>query len=374
MDDPGDETKDEQMIQEQADPASVGYPSVTVLDIARDYKAAGVSVFPVRCDGSKAPAIPSWTVYRNRFATDVELQSWFTKTNLGIGIVCGVRSGGLEVFDFDDWTCFEPWKELCDPSVISWLPVVETAGGGFHVLFRCREIAGNIKLASHSKNNGITDKLTRIETRGEGGYIVGVGSPLSVHTSGNPYVQVSGPVLPSIPTITPDERKQLWTAAESFDNSGRIRPAVEAQLKAIDAAKKQSSKAPRPDSEITPWDDFDKRGDLSSVLSSAGWTPLRDGCWSRPRNDGNHHTSAKIVRSAATGDEVLTVFSSNVPESIKPKNGKAGTSYGAFQVFKTLIHNGDAKAATKAAVAMGYGSTVVSDVDLTEINKQAGSI
>jgi excisionase family DNA binding protein len=35
----------------------------------------------------------------------------------------------------------------------------------------------------------------RIETRGQGGYVVAPGSPLSVHRSGQPYVQVLGPPL-----------------------------------------------------------------------------------------------------------------------------------------------------------------------------------
>ena len=104
--------------------------------LAVEYRDAGISIIPLRLDGSKAPAVTSWTPYRERLATDAELDQWFDRPQ-GIGLVCGTVSGGLEVIDFDDGSLFEPWRQMVKP-IVEKLPVVETGGGGWHVLCRCR--------------------------------------------------------------------------------------------------------------------------------------------------------------------------------------------------------------------------------------------
>jgi putative DNA primase/helicase len=53
--------------------------------IALEYAAAGISVIPVRLDGSKAPAAKSWTEYQERIATPEEIESWFERP-FGIGL------------------------------------------------------------------------------------------------------------------------------------------------------------------------------------------------------------------------------------------------------------------------------------------------
>ena len=60
----------------------------------------------------------------------------------------------------------------------------------WHVLFRCNEIGGNIKIACDPQRR---EKKTLMETKGEGGLIIAEGNPCTVHKSGLPYVQYSGP-------------------------------------------------------------------------------------------------------------------------------------------------------------------------------------
>ncbi len=165
--------------------------------LAIEYRDAGISVIPLRLDGSKGPddQLPricniitrkestTWLPYQTRIAELCEIESWFSRP-AGIGIVCGAVSGGLEVIDFDDGSLFEPWHSIVS-HIVDRLPVVETPSGGWHVLYRCDEIGGNVKIACDPKR----EKQTLIETRGQGGYIVAEGSPCETHATGLAYAQ-----------------------------------------------------------------------------------------------------------------------------------------------------------------------------------------
>src|SRR5262245_15934517 len=61
-----------------------------VYDTARAYVDAGLSVIPIRLDGSKTPAV-KWKRYQTELPTDDDLASWFNpygESKYGIGIVC----------------------------------------------------------------------------------------------------------------------------------------------------------------------------------------------------------------------------------------------------------------------------------------------
>lgn len=298
--------------------------------LATEYRDAGLSVIPLKLDGSKSPAIPSWTPYREQLATDAELEQWFSRP-AGIGMVCGFISGGLEVIDFDDGSLFEPWRQLV-ASIVEGLVVIETGGGGWHVLYRCDEIGGNVKIASDPSR----EKQTLIETRGEGGYIVAEGSPRSVHKSGLPYVQYSGPYLPSVPRITAEERRNLWKAARTFDRRG------EAFTRKLSEKYTRTNVASSGDTHPVV-NDFNNRSCWESILHPAGWTS-RDGIhWTRPGKDFG--TSAKVV-IADDVSELLTVFSGNAGP-LSP-NG-SHRIYSKFNAWALLAFNGDNRAAFNAA-------------------------
>ena len=74
----------------------MNYEQTFVYKVAKRYRDAGLSVIPIRPDGSKAPALASWQEFQERLATDLELIKWFSRT-VGIGIVGGAISGGLEI-------------------------------------------------------------------------------------------------------------------------------------------------------------------------------------------------------------------------------------------------------------------------------------
>lgn len=316
------------------------------LGISRDYVRSGISVIPLRIDGSKAPAVRSWNEYRKRFATDAELRSWFSEA-AGIGIVCGVQSGGLEVLDFDERADenIVAWKETLPADLLARLCIVETGGVGYHILYRCSVISGNTKIAM-SATNGVL-----VESRGEGGYIVGVGSVNHVHASGRPYVQVSGRPLPEIGSISAEQRKAMWRAAASFDE--RADPMADyarQRLRELRPVIKPDVTS-RPDA-TTPWDDYDMRADWADILKPAGWSTHDGKIWTRPGK--RFGTSAKIV-AAKDGSLVLTVFSTNA--GVLAPDGTGHRTWGKFAAFAVLHHDGDRRAAARAVRAIGYGRT-----------------
>ncbi|WP_417733014.1 bifunctional DNA primase/polymerase [Rosistilla oblonga] len=304
--------------------------------------AAGLSIIPLRLDGSKAPAIKRWLPYRQRFATPEELREWFAQP-AGIGLVCGLQSGGLEVMDFDheaDAT-FAAWLERLPASTRGRLCVCETGGGGFHVLYRCREICGNCKVAMPHPNERQPKPL--IETRGEGGYIVAVGSPAEVHSSGNLYAQLMGEPLPSVPTFSPDERKAMFVAAAALDR----RPDPLAEFRRRTDRRDTS---PTTVETSTPWGDFDARADWLDILQPAGWNTTDGITWTRPGK--SFGTSGKIV-NAENGVQVLTVFSSSAEHLAA--EGVGHRTWGPFAAYAAINHGGDRRAAARAIRAMGYG-------------------
>ena len=102
------------------------------LDAALAYVRAGLSVVPIKRDGSKAPAAGSWKQFMARLPTDAELRGWFDRPDPpGVAVLGGVASGGLECIDFDVQaeSIYPQWRELVDaeaPGLADRLSVVRT--------------------------------------------------------------------------------------------------------------------------------------------------------------------------------------------------------------------------------------------------------
>jgi putative DNA primase/helicase len=187
-------------------------------------------------------------------------------------------------------------------------------------------LGGNQKIAMQADG-----KKVRIETRGEGGYIVGAGSPLGVHPiKERTYVQILGNPLPEIPTITVEERRRLWQVGLRFD-----------------LRKAQSAPVYKPKRTLTP---TIEHGDGHPVIEKfkaemtwpevlPGWTSHDGIHWTRPGK--NFGISASVV-TATDGTEVLYIFTTST-------GLQSDHCYNKFEAFKNLIHNGDGRAAFHAA-------------------------
>lgn len=158
-----------------------------LLETARAYVELGLSVIPVRADGSKAAAV-KWGEYQERFPTDEELRAWFAPNKpVGIAVVCGKVSGNLAVLDFERLAIWERWHERAEligfADIYAACPLVRTPKGGRHLYCRTGKHAfagGKLAMASKSE--------TLIEVRGEGNYVLAPGCPPSCHPSNIAYV------------------------------------------------------------------------------------------------------------------------------------------------------------------------------------------
>lgn len=324
---------------------------------ALEYLENGFSVIPVLLDGSKRPKV-SWKTYSQRPPTTAEIEEWFSKP-AGIGLVTGVVSQGFEVLDFDSPEIAPAWFHSLPIDLRERLTVVQTGSGGFQVYYRCTVVSPNTKIAlepyerlaigtdgkpkenehgSHYREKGVR---VRIETRGEGGYVVAVGSPAQVHKSGRTYQYVTGPQPPHISKITPEERRTLWEVAEGFD----LRPSANVQEEYIQKRVKQLTRRPaRPIGNEPPWEKFDRLASWHAILEPHGWHTLDGIHWTRP---GKQYGHSAAIRTTESGSQVLVVFSTS--SQLAPEASNKHRTFGKFDAWKWLEFGGDASAAARKA-------------------------
>lgn len=308
-----------------------------VLKAAIAYNRAGLNVVPVVLDGSKAPAL-KWDRFKSEPQTEAELIEMFSAGDVGIGIIGGKVSGGLEILDFEIVSAFEEWADLIEnemaPGLLATLPQVKTPNGR-HVYFRSSASHGNQVLArSLQKIEGKNGNVV-IETRGEGGYVIAPPSPAGVHASGRLYERDGVPIS-KVPTITEEQRKVLLDTARAMS-----------AVPDKEDTRKPSSAETDPNK---PGTDFNARGSWPQILEPHGWRQLRTNSrgvtyWQRPGKSGRGISAT--TGYCQNGD--LLVFSSNAAPL------DAGRRFSKFTAFGRLNHGGDFREAARALDAMGYG-------------------
>lgn len=152
-----------------------------MLEVARRYTAAGLSVVPLR-EQSKAPIEDRpWTPQQHAIADDAQLTAWWGSNPIwNIGVVGGAVSGHLAIIDADE-PGFYRWlmRWLPSPTIPTW--IVRTGSGKIHIYLR-----SGVPVPSSVMVRGI--KLG--ELRGEGQYAA---VPPSRHPDTHePYVTLAG--------------------------------------------------------------------------------------------------------------------------------------------------------------------------------------
>ncbi len=315
---------------------------LTVYHTALTANSMGISVVPVPPNGTKCPRV-KWRVYQQRRATLDEMRRWFVGSQDGIAFITGSVSGGLEVLDFDTHDIFAQWSEQMRAEGLGTLHsrltngYLEATPNGIHLLYRCRDVECNQKLA-HLPADEPHRLKTVIETRGEGGLVVVSPSRGGVHPSGKPYVLLQGSI-PTIQTISSAERQALFTIARRFDAIPPPAPFVPLHT--------ASSKQDLPRETRRPGDLYNERVSWVEVLEPHGWTLLtsRDGedYWQRPGKEGPGASATTNYR----GSDLLYVFSTSTVF-------EASRGYSKFTAYAILEHSGDFSAAAKALVQQGY--------------------
>jgi len=323
---------------------------------------AGFSQVPVKIDGSKA-AISTWEHFQNTPPTDEQRAGWFginkdtgRKPSRGIAAIMGKVSGNAETIDGDDLKTFEPLRKMVEdraPGLWAKLVIVESPRPGYQLIYRCAEIGRNQKLAwteiattENEKGAYKNDagewvrKHCQIETRGEGGYIVCVGSHIKTHATKRPYKFLQGDYS-KIQEITPEERDILFECCRSFST-----------IQLPEKAQAHTRRERKP-GELLPGHDYNERGDIKALLTKHGWTYVKESrhgeAWYRPgKSEGS--PSATLFENGN-----LYNFSSNADPLQEDK------WYTPFWLYVLLEHKGDDKAAVRQLARLNFGTPQKAD-------------
>ena len=337
---------------------------------ARELDEAGLCPLPIKADGSKAPAVRSWTPYKVQRSTPAEHDQWFSGVRpAGIAVVYGTISGNVEMIEFEGHAIrdgiLDEVTEIAEASGLGeeWKAILngwasESPSGGRHYRVRVDgdPVRGNTKLASRlAREDEYTDEerqrlrekptarivRVQIETRGEGGYGLVEPSSGTVHATGKPYLRLAGGPA-NIPTLD----------SEALD-------AIHDICRMVDTLPKQESPktAPRdlpplPDGSLRPGEDFDQRGDWEQILKGIFQPLITRGSttywgWA----DGAR--GVKATTGHASDKDRLYVFTTS-------SDFLAETPYSKFAAYTLITQgtttNGAFKRAAAALRDRGFGS------------------
>lgn len=270
---------------------------------------AGLSVIPLR--SNKRPAIASWSEYTDAQPDPLLVQMWAKNTE-GFAIICGGPTR-LQVLDFEGpfignggrselrgvldeaglWETFDDWRMAF---------LVSTPSGGEHIYVHVMGDGpppGNAKLAMAA------DGHTLVETRGQGGYVVGAPSGGDTHPSGEPWRADLG-WYKDIPWVTEEEWRGVCAAISQLDAVAASETPPEAPTPTVLPGGVSLSRIEHTNS----WIDDVQMPPVEQVLEHMGWTyshtDAEHNYWTRPDKDPREGHSATVNRAGR-----LFVFSSN---------------------------------------------------------------
>lgn len=295
----------------------------------------------------------------------------------GIGLVCGSISKNTEAIDVDckydlTGTLFERLKtsiNAANKEILKKLVVQKTMSNGYHLIYNCQKIEGNLKLArrptieaekeqtfkrtlAKAKIDSETkpelkinpqevalkaaenDKVrVLIETRGDRGFIA------IAPTRG--YELIHGD-LSKIETLTIEERNTLFTVCRSFNE-------LVSEYKPVERREKKQIKG------LTSFEDYNNRADVVALLEKNGWQVVgRKGSKTLVLRPGD--TSSASSGNYDESKNWFTVFSTST--EFEPE-----TAYLPYAVFAFLECKKDFSEASKRLYDLGYGDRIEKTIE-----------
>lgn len=300
-----------------------------------DYHDSGFNVVP--CKGKAA--VVRWAKYQSDRITNNDITNFSNLTFDSIAIICGKGSGQLEVIDIDDTSIVDSLLQqfkltLGDDYNNLWIS--HTKSGGCHVYYRCDQIEGNLKLANNAKGE------VRVETRGQGGYVIAPPSP------GYTWTKKSGELVELLPV----QRDEIIDICRSYND--------------LELYEKEETRPKSSRTDVyrtTPWDAYDDTYEFERVLIKHGWSKLKETAiedyWQRPGNTLTH--SAKFSHKMRT----FYIHSTSVQPPLE-----AGKAYRPSSLRGLLEYGGDFTKSTEALSNEGYGERWERD-EIKLIHKKA---
>ncbi len=285
----------------------------STLEAAHKFLKAGFRPIPINRE--KRPMV-SWKEYMERPPTSDEMNGWPWNGHLALVV------DQFEVLDFDlkntkEKNIFDNWRMAVShvhTGILDSCLIVKTKNGGFHVIYRTDEIAGNTKLAETETGE------TVIETRGHGGIVATVPSP------GYSTISGSWRNLPKIDSLT---RALFLETAKAFDKK-----TTDPIISGSDTINQNIV-----NSDDNLFHKFKASYTAEDLLRKYGWKFLhqKGDCskWNRPGGAGRDE-------SASLKNGVLFVHSTSTPLP-------HGKNLDAFDIFCWSEHGGDKSAAARHA-------------------------
>lgn len=304
--------------------------SMTELEyFAVEYVRSGL---PIVIEKNKKPPMIGYSEFRERLPEESEIGSWFKKYPdcNGIGILTGTFSK-VEVIDIDVKN--DPKRTICTDfekavgPLFYDLGIEETPSGGLHVFYRCSEIGKKEDLAFSEEGKPI------IELLGEGAKCT------CYPTSGYELV---GKSWTEIPTITPEERSHLLSVARSFNKkTEQYTDNSEYSL-----AREYQSVG------LTPWSDYNTRGDPLGLLIRHGWRQIG----ASGHNVYLAHPEKKEKENSATWNSEKRLLFVWTHKTIF----QAGKAYNPSALYAFLECQGDFREMARRLSEEGFGDRLPS--------------
>jgi len=203
----------------------------------------GFSIIP--CKETKAPD-GAWKQYQEKARTPQQVEQLKSPK---FGIVTGYNN--LEVIDIDlkvfatlkeQKVFWEEYLGFLQDNIDDFdkkFVIKKTLNKGFHILYRCKKIQGNTKIA---KLKGHTEAL--IESRGVGGMVIAYTDTLSKIN----YHEIQ--------EITEEDRDIVWSCSKTYNYVTDL---------PIEPRKEPKEYLP---TEVTAWDDYNAKTNIFDVIGS----------------------------------------------------------------------------------------------------------
>lgn len=318
-----------------------------IIDEALRLSKNGYGVIPI--GNTKNPTIGSWREFQNRAPTEAEVKKYFNEETYGLALLMGGKYN-LTTVDFDKkyFTKEGLYEEIVSAvpePLMNKMKVAQTVSGGYHWVFSCNKIEGNLKLANrHTTDQEVmktyceeytktgdlktsmkaasNDKVrVLIETRGRGGYIGCYPTP--------GYTWLTE----KLHKITEEEYDTLLQVLRSF-NEYTI------------PAKNNSLAKVKVTEEENPFTDFNENGNGLELLIESGWRVLDvRGSDHRLIRPGQVNSASSALWDS--NRLILNVFSTST--SFEPGRGYTNTD------ILMELEDLDGTSAYKRLIEMGYG-------------------
>lgn len=204
----------------------------------------GFSVLPLKAD--KTPNLKTWTQHQTTPPTQVQVLDYTNSVGFAnLGLITGFNN--LEVVDVDlkifveqsdrdtFWSNYLQELEDNIEGFNNKFTIAKTINNGYHILYKCKTIQGNQKLAKLKDY-----KEAIIETRGRYGYVV--------LYAGNDYENIK--------EVSEEDREILIAISRSFNYVEPI------ENPAVKELKNYSSTG------LKPWEDYNQKTAIIDVLGS----------------------------------------------------------------------------------------------------------